>query len=126
MAKFQEADNINKVAGANLSTKQYYIVKRHTTENQVVLASAATDKILGVLQNDPLANEAAQVKTHSTRGTGKVLAGGAITAGAYLTSDSNGKAIVTTTQGNVVFGIAEEAADASTVFEYTPVYLIHP
>lgn len=84
----------------SLATKQYYIVKQHT-DGTAILASAATDSIIGVVQNKPVVGEAAVVQH---MGTTKVVAGGTITVGAYVTSDANGKAVATTSAGDVVFG----------------------
>lgn len=97
-------------AGADLSAKQYFIVKLDSTQNQVVLAAAATDKLLGVLLNAPVANQEARV--HMNVGTTKVIAGAAIALGSYVTSDGSGKAIATTTDKHKTLGIALEAAAA--------------
>lgn len=121
MSKFREPSNqvIPFQAGADLSAKRYHLVK--LSSGKVVLGAAATDIVVGVLQNDPKELEGAAVRPINASGTGKVHAGGAITVGARLTCDSNGQAIVTTTQGNRVFGIAMEAADEDDIFEYMPV-----
>lgn len=84
----------------DLNTKQYFIVKQHT-DGTMILAAAATDKIVGVLQNKPLIGEAALVRW---AGTTKVKAGGVITVGAWVTSDANGNAVATTTVKDVVLG----------------------
>lgn len=89
------------VCGATtLATKQYYIVKQHT-DGTLILAAAGTDKIVGVVQNKPAVGAAALVRF---LGTTKVVAGGTISVGAWVTSDSNGKAIATTTDKDVVLG----------------------
>lgn len=84
----------------SLATKQYYIVKQHT-DGTMILAAAGTDKIVGVLQNKPTVGKAALVRF---LGTTKVVAGGAISVGAWVTADSNGKAVATTTDKDVVLG----------------------
>lgn len=85
---------------ADLDTKQYFIVKQHT-DGTMILAAAATDKIVGVLQNKPKIGEAALVRW---AGTTKVKAGGVIAVGAWVTSDANGNAVATTTDKDVVLG----------------------
>lgn len=85
---------------SSLATKQYYIVKQHT-DGTVILAAAGTDKLLGVLQNKPAVGAAALVRF---LGTAKVIAGGTISVGAWVTSDSAGKAVATTTDKDVVLG----------------------
>lgn len=99
------------VCGATtLAAKQYYFVKQHT-DGTMILAAAATDKIVGVLQNKPAVGAAALVRIG---GTTKVIAGGTIAVGAYVTSDGNGKAIATTTDKDVVRGVYLGAASASS------------
>ena len=120
MAVFREGNTIGFEAGADLSAKQFFIVKLNA-DKEVVLAAAATDAILGILQNEPLEGERATIRPNNASGTGKVIAGGAITLGAWLTTDANGEAVVTTTDGNVLIGQAVEAADDGDVFEYMPV-----
>lgn len=89
------------VTGATtLAAKQYYIVKQHT-DGTAILSAAATDKHIGVLQNKPTVGQAALVRF---LGTTKVVAGGSISVGAWVTADSNGKAVATTTDKDVVIG----------------------
>lgn len=99
----------------DLSTKQYYIVKVDTSNAQsVVLAAAGTDPIVGVLQNKPAAGKMANVQI---LGTAKVIAGGSVTRGDLVTSDSNGKAVTTTTNKDVILGRALDTAASGDVFE---------
>lgn len=107
-------------AGADLSTKKYYIVKQDTVQTEVVLASAATDNLLGVLQNDPKEGENAVVMLRSATGTGKVKTGGSGSAGAHLTADSAGKAVATTTGGDEIIGRALFDFTSGDVVEYVP------
>lgn len=89
------------VAGATtLAAKQYFLVKQHT-DGTLILAAAATDSIVGVLQNKPAVGASALVRFG---GTTKVVAGGTIAVGAFVTSDANGNAVATTTAGDVVIG----------------------
>lgn len=104
------------VCGAtSLATKQYYMVKQHT-DGTMILAAAATDKIVGVLQNKPAVGAAALVRMG---GTTKVVAGGTISVGAWVTSDSAGKAVATTTDKDVVLGkyLGAAAAAAGDIIE---------
>src|SRR5690349_21662646 len=78
----------------------------------VVLSSAATDKHIGVLMNCPASGDTADMLLINNMGTGKVLAGGTIAVGDYLTSDSNGKAVATTTSGDIIIGQAISAASS--------------
>lgn len=109
-------------AGADLSAKQYHVV-RQSAANTVDVASLATDSaICGVLDNKPTAagNEA----TVRDQGLAKIVAGGAITQGVHLTTQSAGRAIAVAS-GGVAIGRALEAAGADgeviAVRLYTPV-----
>lgn len=99
----------------DLSAKMFYIVKVDTAnDNSVVLAAAGTDPIVGVLQNKPKATAAAVVRMS---GTSKVIAGGTVTRGDLVTSDSNGKAVTTTTNKDVAVGRALSSAVSGDIFE---------
>jgi hypothetical protein len=110
----------NYTAKVDLSAKQFFIVKLDTDETKVDLCAAATSFIIGTLCNAPKIGEVAEVAMRHGGATAKVKAGGSITAGADLTSDSAGKAVATTTPGDEVFGRALQAADTNDVFEYEP------
>lgn len=100
-------------AAADLDTKQYFIIKLDAN-GKAALGAGATNLLVGVLQNEPKSGEGALVR-HA--GTTKVKAGGTIAIGDYVTSDANGKAVATTTAGDVVMGRAIEAAVADDVVE---------
>lgn len=118
MSTTQDGGHITKAAGADLSAKQYFVVK--LSSNTVVLSSAGSDNHLGVLQNNPVSGDTADVLGRHAGNTGKVIAGGSISAGNALTSDADGKAVATTTEDDHVFGYALSAADAGDIFEYRP------
>lgn len=85
---------------SSLAAKAYYIVKQDT-DGTLILSSAATDKHVGILQNEPAVGEAGIARFGYTS---KVIAGGVIGVGAWVTSDANGKAVATTTNKDVVIG----------------------
>lgn len=102
-------------AGADLSAKQYRFVA--VSANLTVnVASADGQRALGVLLNDPLQDQEAEVIVF---GTTKVEAGEAITAGDYVKTDSVGRAAVlepTATGadvGSIALGMAIESASAA-------------
>lgn len=99
-------------AGADLSAKLFYIAKLDTDED-VNLATAASDKIIGVIREAALENAPVTVQFG---GVGKVIAGGAIVAGDLITADGSGKGIATTSTGNRILGIALEAAATNEIF----------
>ena len=100
-------------ASEDLSAKQFFIVQLDAN-GKLEVAEGATDFIVGVLQNNP---ESGQMGTYRFLGTSKVKAGGTITVGAFVTTDANGEAVVTTTDGDVAIGRALEAADDGDIFE---------
>lgn len=100
-------------AGEDMDTKQYCIVQLSAT-GKAEVGEGATDLIIGVLQNKPKSGEGALVRF---LGTSKVKAGGAISIGDFVTTNSSGEAVATTTDGNIVIGRALEAADDGDIFE---------
>lgn len=117
MTTFRQGDYDSREAGADLSAKQYFVIKTDAN-GKYILATAATDAIRGVLVNAPKLGETADVALVNGSGTFKVLAGGTIAKDAFLTTDANGKAIATTTTGNRVFGRAVAAAVSGDIVEY--------
>lgn len=93
----------------------YTIAKFTTTDFQATIAGAATDPLAGVTTEIASADGERVDIIHG--GSAQVIAGGTITAGAQLTSDASGHAIVTTTAGNRVIGVARQAASSGDVFE---------
>jgi hypothetical protein len=93
-------------AAADLSTKQYTLVKLGAG-NTINVASAATDAAF-VLIDKP---KSGQYGTLALAGITKVVAGGSITAGQKLASNASGQAAVAAT-GNAVIGQALEDAVA--------------
>lgn len=118
MATTRKGGRYVLAAGADLSSSQYFVVK--ITSNEVVLSAAATDNHLGVLQNAPEDGDSAEVLGRHASETGKVKLGGTVAEGDKLTADSAGKAIVTTTSGHQVFGIARAAGVSNDLIEYEP------
>lgn len=112
-------------AGADLSDSQFHFVKLDDN-GDVVLATDATDEIIGVLQNKPEEGEPALVRM---LGTSKVKAGGTIGVGAYVTAgaDEDGRAQSTTSAGDVVRGIhvGTASADDGDIVEIQLTYFHH-
>lgn len=99
-----------KVASADLSTKQYYAVKLHTTEGQMALGAAVTDEVLGILQDKPKSGEAGRVRVH---GISKAISKGdgtAIAIGDHLNTDASGKLVKAHTADRPNCAIALEAS----------------
>lgn len=98
------------VATSTLAAKQWYLVKASTTAGEVKVGSANTDQIIGVLQNDPAAGEAAVI---GIGGVLKVAAEASVSIGAMLTCSSTGRAKTTTTDGDVCIGSALDASSSA-------------
>ena len=111
MAVMQSRDTRTFIAGEDLSSAQFKFVTLES-DGQVDLADSAGENAIGVLINDPAADEAATVVV-----SGKVMvtSGGTIAAGAQIQTDASGDAL-TAASGDVVLGYALEAAVDGQVF----------
>lgn len=103
----------SKIAGEDLTSHQFGIVQL-SAAGQIEAGEAATDLLVGVLQNTPGAGEMA---TYRFIGTTKVKLGGTVGVGAWVTSDASGHGVATTTDGNVVIGRALEAGVDGDIIE---------
>ena len=86
--------------------------------SRIATASANTDPVVGV--SGSLATVVGELADVTMAGIGQVTAGGTITAGALLTVDASGNAIVATPTAGVfmaVIGRALEPAVAGDVFQ---------
>lgn len=108
------SDFVSYVAEA--AVPRYRIVKPGAAGG-VVLATAATDKLLGTAGNEPGASTG-EVVDLAVGPLPKVVLGGTVAQGDLLTSDANGKAIATTTAGNHVIGRAYTAGVADDEISY--------
>lgn len=95
-------------ANADLSSSQYCFVSLNSSGNVAVTGDGA--HATGVLQNDPAA--AARAASVALNGVTKVKAGGTVTAGGLVASDSTGRA-VDVVSGDYILGEALEAATAA-------------
>lgn len=108
MASNQDTCTLTLKAAGDLSAKQYLFVELSAAQT-VDACNATTDKSLGVLQNDPGAAGLPAVVAYA--GTTKVIAGGAISAGANVAPTSAGKA-QTAVATQYARGVALEAASS--------------
>lgn len=99
------------LAGANLSSSQFKVVKYASTAGEVVAATSATSLIAGVLMNEPADGEIAEV---ACAGVAKVLMTADISAGERLGINSSGYATsLLGTAGYSVLGVAGAASSTS-------------
>ena len=107
-------NGVSFVAENDLSTKLYHYVELSATEGQVDVCDASTDVPIGVLQNKPKANEAAEVITLAGAIV-KVVSDGSVVAiavGDTVGTDATGKAVKKAVAGDWYNGIALEASNA--------------
>lgn len=97
-------------AAADLTTKQFYLVKL-TAADTVGLGAATSDTCIGVLQNKPNSTQAAQVRI---LGVTKAVSDGttAISVGDKVGTSAAGKAVKVTTQDRPIIGTALSASSA--------------
>jgi len=104
----------NYLAGADIA--RYLIVKFGADDETVVPAAAATDALVGIsMETDALSGEGIDI-AHA--GIHQARAGGAITRGALITADANGKAVAAApaTGANAkVIGVALATAAADDI-----------
>ena len=79
------------LAAADQSSAQFYLVKKNTTNGQYAVASVDGEIVVGVNQGDAAA--AGRAQEIVAFGVTKVEAGGTLTAGDYIGTDSSGKAV---------------------------------
>ena len=128
---------ISAPAGADLHASAHLIVKLDTN-GKAVLATAASDDIVGVLEEVQQASSgvstsggAVSIAHISGAGTGEVIAGASISKGAFLTSNGSGQAVTATqtTAGSQptvrVFGRARYAANSGDLVEYEKMNLLY-
>lgn len=77
-----------RVAGADLSSSQYYFVKLSTTDT-VIACAAATDVPIGILQNAPTSGQEATIMV---TGISKVSSNAALTIGNLIGTSGDGQA----------------------------------
>jgi hypothetical protein len=106
----QEHTVLVTTQAADAAISPFRFVKK--TATGVATSTAATDKILGVM-NANQAVAAGQATPVSVLGTAIVEASAAVAVGDQVTAASDGRAKTTTTTGDTVRGIALEAATAA-------------
>lgn len=83
----------------------------------IVVATAGTDKIIGVIDTPNDAGDQANVRLRSGSGTAKVRAGGNIAVGDKVTATTAGAVIATTTATHEVIGMALETGVSGDLVE---------
>ena len=97
-------------AGEDLSDKQFYFVKMDAN-GRVVLCDTLGERVLGVLQNKPKANETAQVVL--SPGGSPVKAAGAIALNALVVTAADGRATTKSAANEWIAGVSDNATTAA-------------
>ncbi len=113
MANHTVHKTVTQTAGADLTGKEQRIMKYSTGGKVAVATSATADKFAGVLAVGNTSNEVVSVWDAQESGRVPVIAGAAVSAGAFITTDGEGRAVATTTAGNNALGVALTAAAAA-------------
>ena len=105
-------------AGGDLSTKQYYIMKAHSTADQVTTCTGAGDVPVGVNYSKPSAAGDGMDLAAFTPGTViKVVVGAAGLTAGWVGTDSSGKAVIKTANNDIVFGRVDATYAAADIAE---------
>lgn len=111
MATAKDLFDLSVTAGSDLSSNQYYLVKR--SGGNLALCSTAGERPLGVLQDDPAAS--GRAGTVRIAGLTKVMLGGSVSQDDLLTVDTAGKAVAAGATGGYVWGVANEAGSSGEI-----------
>ena len=105
---------VGGIAQSDLSAKQFYALQLISgTDFGFNLATAATQKPAGILQNKPTSGKAADA---CFVGISKAVAGGTIHVGDKVTATSTGALVATTTDKDCIWGIALTEAVSGDIF----------
>jgi len=114
--------DISLPTDADLSAKQYHVVKRDATDGKAV-AAGANDKSLGLLQNAPNGSSEDKVAKVRVSGISKGVINEPVTFGQFLTPMSTGKLEVCDAAHEEYIGIA--LSDGAAQGDIIPVLLQH-
>ena len=109
MAVYGEVVTFTAKAAADLSGVQYHIVRFSGADTVNIASQDTSSEMCGVLQNKPSAAD--QHAAVGFLGESKVVAGAAVSANAFITTNGSGRAVAATS-GDMVCGRALEAASA--------------
>ena len=117
--------SFTRVAGADLSSSQYYYVKLSTTDT-VIACAAATDVPIGILQNAPTSGQEATIMV---TGISKVSSNAALSIGNLIGTSGDGQADAKTAGSDTteyVVGVVLEASGAAAELATATVNCLNP
>lgn len=104
---------------AQIAIAGYLIIKHGTADNTAALATAATDKLIGV--NEALNKDAGEMVDYPTAGTGQVRLGGNVTRGDPITADAASKGVTAAPAAGAnvrIIGFALQSGVLNDVIDY--------
>lgn len=104
---------------AQVAIAAYLIIKHGTADNTATLATAATDKLIGV--NEALNKDAGEMIDYPTAGTGQVRLGGNVTRGDPITADAASKGVTAAPAAGAnvrIIGFALQSGVLNDVIDY--------
>lgn len=110
---------LNLLAASDLSSSQYKAVK--VDSSGTVAACGAAENAIGFLHNTPVSGAVCEIATFG--GGARAKAGGTITAGDQLETDSNGDVIVATGAAENIVAYAVESAVDNDIFQIIPLFV---
>ena len=93
--------SVSLVAAGDLSAKQFCAVSVNSAGRAAI--ADADDQVIGILQNNPAAGQAANV---AYGGVSKAKLAGTVAAGARVTSNASGEIVAAASAGDSVIGVA--------------------
>lgn len=111
MAREQSLLDLTFAAGADFSAKQHLACKLSAADT-VAITSGATDRVLGVVQNNPPSGSAAHVRILGVTKWISDGSGTAIVVGDTVGTNNAGKCVKKATDADLVAGIALSASSA--------------
>ena len=105
---------------SSLSTTRYIFVQANGARTAMQAINPTSTALLGVMQNNPKVGEAMSIACF---GPSKVVAGGALSVNAFITTNTSGRAAAVTS-GDMVAGRVLEAAGADG--DVVSAMLFHP
>ena len=116
--------DVSFLCATDLSSSQYTYVKI-SADNTIAAATAATDKIVGILQNKPKGDVTPCAARVRLFGVSRLVASDtSCTYGTWVTATTGGKGVATTTPKDILNGIVISGATAGN--ELCTVFLTGP
>jgi hypothetical protein len=113
---------------ADAAITRYHLVKTGSDENHVAVSAGATDKIIGIAQDqaDLLGDPISIAVLGAVKGTQRVIATGVIAVDAFVQSNGDGTVKTAVSTGYVVGKALKASGATGDVIEITPCLAFAP